>query len=70
MSMEAVEREIVAALRTKLCNKKLRQEDLLEWSTGDVSPGEYEVVVEVEALDTTWQCCVPQGADKRKKTAT
>ena len=63
-----LEREILAQLKKTLCNSKLRIKDLLEWSSGHVTPHDGEILVEVKLHDMTWRCCVPAGADKRKPT--
>lgn len=65
MSRQEIERAILEALKTTLGNKKLRLKDLMEWSNGWPTPQDGEILVEVEALDMTWRCCVPASADKR-----
>jgi hypothetical protein len=47
MSMRTLEAAILRGARIALNNAKLRQKDILEWSTGDVETREGEVVVNV-----------------------
>lgn len=45
MSMQTLERAILAELKTVAKNPKLKTKDLLEWSTSEVEPHEGEVVL-------------------------
>lgn len=47
MSMRTLEAAILRGARTVLKNSKLRQKDILEWSSGDIEPHDGEVVVNV-----------------------
>ena len=42
MSMQSLEREILAEAKEVVGNKKLRMKDIMEWSTGEIEaqPGE------------------------------
>ena len=44
MSMKTFEAEILQELRIVAKNKKLRQKDIIEWSTGTVKPHEGETL--------------------------
>lgn len=64
MSMASLEREIVATARNVLRNPKLRNKDILEWSTGDIKAGEGEVIVHLPA-PLSVNVCVATEDDKR-----
>lgn len=47
MSWRTLEIAINLSAKKVLCNPKLRLKDLLEWSTGEVSPRDGEIVIEI-----------------------
>lgn len=47
MSMASLERAILVGAREVFKNVKLRQKDILEWSTGELKAGTDEVVARV-----------------------
>jgi hypothetical protein len=63
MSIAAVERKIIEELREVIGNPKLRNKDLLEWSTGPITPQDGETVVRLPGLLV--YCAFPTSADKR-----
>ena len=63
MSMATLERAILAGARLVLKNPKLRQKDILEWSTGRCKPEDGEVEVRVD--DPGVWVCVLKEHDKR-----
>ena len=63
MSMQALERQIRLKAAEILANPKLRNKDLLAWSTGPVEPEEGEIVIRCERLGIN--VCVAAEHDKR-----
>jgi hypothetical protein len=63
MSMASLERAILAAARVELCNPRLRMKDITEWTTGDPTPQEGEIVVWIK--DPGVSICVAKAMDKR-----
>jgi len=61
--MASLEREIVLELRTFLQNPKLRKKDLLEWTTGEPSCGDGEIIVVLPTFKV--KCVVEKKHDKR-----
>ena len=47
MSMATLERAVLAGAKTVLNNPRLKMKDILEWSTGDITPQDGEIVVHV-----------------------
>jgi hypothetical protein len=65
MSMAKLERAILASARVILANPKLKQADIIEWSTGTVeAQDDSEVVVRVP--DPGCNICIKKTSDKRK----
>lgn len=64
MSLSPLEREILAQLKVIVKNSKLREKDLLEWSTGGIKAQEGEVLVRLPSLSIN--VCIPKNQDKRK----
>ena len=50
MSMQTLERAILAEAKTVLNNPKLKMKDIMEWSTGPVKAEDGEVIVELPGL--------------------
>lgn len=50
MSMSSFESQIWRQLQRILNNPRMRKKDLLEWSSGDVTPGDGEIAIRVDAL--------------------
>ena len=50
MTMRDLEREIVGELRIVAKNRNIRIKDILEWSTGDVTAGSFEIKVYLPVL--------------------
>ena len=48
--MKQLEAAVLAELREVTGHRKLRQKDIMEWSTGDVKPGDGETLVFLPAL--------------------
>ncbi len=61
--MATLERAILASARVILKNPKLKQKDILEWSTGTVVPKKDEI--EVRIPDPGVNICVYKTNDKR-----
>ena len=51
MGIRNVEAKILSELRTVTGNKKLRQKDIMEWSTGEIFPEEGETLVRLPDLE-------------------
>lgn len=66
MSMQTLEREIVAEARGVLKNKKLRVKDMQEWSTGPITAEDGEVVISLPSLGVN--VAVKKECDKRELT--
>ena len=65
MSMQSLEQEIRQHTAMILKNPRLRNKDLLEWSTGTIEPRNGEVVVELPAMGIS--VAVKTEMDKRPK---
>jgi hypothetical protein len=63
MSMRSLEAEILAQAREVFNNRKLRQKDILEWSSGHIKPQAEEVVAK---LPNGIRVAVAPEHDKRK----
>ena len=63
MSMQALERQIRLEAQKILNNPKLRNKDILAWSSGPVEAEEGEVVIRCEQLGIN--VCVAAEHDKR-----
>ena len=50
MSLQTLERAILAELKTVAKNPKIKMADIMEWSTGDITPQEGEVLVRLPDL--------------------
>lgn len=64
MGMRTLEAAVLAEARELFKNPKLRQKDILAWSTGNVTPEPGEVVARTEGLQV--DVCVKVEHDKRK----
>ncbi len=64
MSLRTLERAILYGAQTVLQNAKLRQKDILEWSTSKVEPDPGEIVVRVPNPGV--YVAVKKEFDKRK----
>lgn len=66
-----LEKEVFKAVKAAVNNPRMKQTDLLEWSSDKATVTKNlrddEVYVTVEALDMTWHCAVLKSADKRVK---
>lgn len=66
MSMATLEREIVAEARRFLNNRKLRNKDLLAWSTGVLeAEDESELAVQLDSPGLRVWIVVSKSCDKR-----
>lgn len=66
MSLTSLENDIMWAARRAFNNPRLRKKDLLEWSSGPLSPeSDNEVALKLEEPPTVW-VTVPKECDKRK----
>lgn len=65
MSMQSLERAVLAGAKELFNNPKLRMKDLMEWSTGDVKaqPGEVAAYVKNPGVNVV----IAAEHDKRKK---
>ena len=63
MSMQTLERAIVASARVFLKNPKLRVKDLMEWCTSEIKPDDGEIVFFVD--DPGVYVAVKKECDKR-----
>jgi hypothetical protein len=63
MSLRSLESAILAEARVALNNKKLRLKDLAEWSSGEISVGDGEMVLKLP--NSIW-IAVDKSHDKRK----
>lgn len=63
MSIASLEKEIVAHVQVLVCNPKFKRKDIMEWSTGEVTPAADEVTVYDDILRVT--VCLKKTADKR-----
>lgn len=68
MSVQALERAIKNEAAGILRNPRLRNKDLLEWSTGEVNAEDGEVAIRLPLLDIN--VVVPVAADKRPREET
>lgn len=50
MGMRELEKEILAEAKIVTGNKKLRQKDIMEWSTGDIKAEEGEMLYKLPKL--------------------
>ncbi len=50
MSMQTLERAVLAEARTVTGNKKLRMKDIMEWSTAEIEPQAGEKVYQLPEL--------------------
>ena len=64
MSFAGLERAVMAELREVVNNRRLRNKDLLKWSTGQVDSEEGEVVVHLPRLGVN--CAIAREHDKRQ----
>ena len=64
--VSALESLIWRECQRVLQNPRMRKKDLLEWSTGAVTPQDGEVGLQVTVDATTFNVAVPASADKRK----
>lgn len=64
MSMATLERAVLAGAKVTFNNPKLKMKDILEWSTGQVTPQDGEVVARVE--DPGVYVAIQKEMDKRK----
>lgn len=64
MSFASLEREVVAQTRVLLCNAKIRNKDIMEWSTGTPEAQEGEIAVKLSGLGVT--VVISKTLDKRK----
>lgn len=71
MALLPIERQILNAARLLLCNRKLREKDLLEWSTSKavVKKGLRDGEIMIEFAADGLYAAFPAAADKRE-TAT
>ena len=65
MSMKTLEAAILAEAREVLKNRKLRQKDIAEWSTGEIEAHDGEVVVHLIHIGA--YAAVKTEHDKRPK---
>lgn len=65
MNLNEFESSIWRECQSILENRKMRKKDLLEWSTGDVTPGDDEIVIRIEGLGVN--AVVSASMDRRKK---
>lgn len=65
MSMATLERAILANARTLLNNPKLKRDDILEWSTGDIGTHDIETEIVVRVPNPGVNVCVKKSNDKR-----
>lgn len=63
MSMQTLERAILAELKTVANNPRLKMKDLLEWSTAEVNPHEGGVILYLPDMGT--YCAIQKGMDRR-----
>lgn len=63
MGMKELEKVIIEELKETVCNPKLKVKDLLEWSTGNISPQEGEVLITLPK--TGVNVCIKKEQDKR-----
>ena len=68
MGIRHLEAAILASARIILCNKALRQKDILEWTTGTIEPRDSEVVIVLDD-PAGISVAVATGHDKRKRAA-
>ena len=47
MGIRSLNAQILAELRVTTGNHKLRQKDIMEWSTGEIAPHEGETIVKL-----------------------
>ena len=65
MSLTQLETQIWQECQEILKNQKMRKKDLLEWSTGDVTPEEGETAIRIERLGVN--TVVSESLDRRPK---
>ena len=63
MSIQSLEREIRAAAQVYFCNPKLRNKDIMEWSSATIAQQNGEVVAHLESLGV-WVAILTEN-DKR-----
>ena len=66
MSMTTLNRVVLAESKSVLNNPKLKDRDILEWSTASVKADAGQVTVRLPDLQIN--ICVPVACDKRLKT--
>ena len=66
MSIRDLEAAILAELKVVAKNNKLRQKDIMEWSTGEIKPQEGETLYFLPELKVNVSV-KPQAAKKDKK---
>lgn len=64
MSMRSLESAVLAGARATFNNRKLRQKDIQEWSTGGIKPQDDEVTAFV--ADPGVNVTIKKECDKRK----
>lgn len=64
MSMRSLEAAILSEAKTVLCNSRLKQSDIKEWTTGDITAEDGERGVTLPVLRIS--IAVPIACDKRK----
>lgn len=67
MGIATLERVVLARARDVLNNRKLRMQDIMEWSAGAIKPQDGEVCVRVP--DPGVNVCVKTECDKRTANA-
>jgi hypothetical protein len=65
MSLATLERAILKGAQSAFNNPKLRQKDILVWSTAEMEPEAGEVVLRIP--DPGAYVCIKAEKDKRKK---
>jgi hypothetical protein len=63
MSMATLELEILAQAKLAVKNPKLKMKDILEWSTGNVTPRDGEVLIRLD--NPGCNICILKINDKR-----
>ena len=63
MSVATLEREILAQTKIAVKNPKLKMKDILEWSTGNVTPQDGEIAIRLD--NPGCNVCILKINDKR-----
>lgn len=64
MSLRTLEAEILREARIVFNNSKLRQKDIMEWTTGKIDPREDEAIADLPHMQVS--VAVKKECDKRK----